>query len=217
MSPGSSNDYFRYRRYLTKLGGLYQQKKVRAYTEIVLSIFTVAFFLFFAIKPTAITIASLIKKTEDQKLVAESLDKKVKSLIQAQKNYQTVEPNLGLVETALPPEPQVTLFAKTLEILSQQTNVSLKTVNFNQVALKEKTVFAQDPKEIKISLAVAAGYDDLKNFLQQLDSLRRTVLINSFGFSASKSKTEETTESLDLSLQANIYYLPKPEELKNEQ
>lgn len=209
-----SGDY-RYHRYLTNIGRLYRQKKVRVYTEIVLSIFAVAFFLFFAIKPAAVTITGLVKKINDQKLVLEKLEKKVQALTQAQKNYLAVQANLYLIEQALPTKPEISYFIKELEILTRQANINLNATQFEQVTLKEKATPQKNPKEIGFTLTASADYQKLKNFLQILGSLRRTVLVNAFGFSISKEKEGEL-KSLDLNLKANVYYLTAPKEEENE-
>ncbi|HUS59813.1 MAG TPA: type 4a pilus biogenesis protein PilO [Nevskiaceae bacterium] len=209
-----SGDY-RYRRYFTNIGQLYRQKKVRVYTKTVLSIFMIAFFLFFAIKPAAVTIAGLVKKINDQKLVLEKLEKKVQALTQARKNYLDIQTDLYLVEQALPTKPEISYFIKELETLTRQADINLNTAQFGQVTLKEKETDPQKtPKEISFNLTTSADYQKLKNFLQILGSLRRTVLVNAFGFGTSKKEEGEAT-SLDLAIQANIYYLTTPKE--NEQ
>ena len=76
MALESSMRHQRYQRYFVDLSRFYQKKQTRVYTGLVLTILTTIFFLIFAIRPTLITIAGLIKKIEDQKIIVEKLDKK---------------------------------------------------------------------------------------------------------------------------------------------
>lgn len=194
---------------------LYRQKKVRVYTETILSIFMIVFFLLFAIKPAAVTIAGLVKKINDQKLVLKDLEKKVQSLAQARKEYLAIQSDLYLVEQALPTEPKVSHSLKELEALTRQAGITLNTAQFGQVNLKKKKVIAQKtPKEINFNLTTSADYQNLKNFLQILGSLRRTALVNAFGF-ATGEKKEGEVKPLELVIKANFYYLTAPKE--NEQ
>jgi Tfp pilus assembly protein PilO len=215
MNPNQQIGSYRYHRYLTNIGRLYRQKKVRVYTGAVFSIFMIAFFLLFAIKPAVVTIAGLVKKINDQKLVIGKLEKKVQTLTQARKNYLAIQTDLNLVEQALPTKPEISYFLKELETLTRQAGITLNAAQFRQIDLKEKkTITQKTPKEIGFNLTTSADYQKLKNFLQILGSLRRTVLINAFGFTASK-KEEDEAKPLDLVVQANVYYLAKPKE--NEQ
>lgn len=215
MNPNQQAGHYRYHRYFTNLARFYHQKKVRVYTGTVLSIFTIAFFLLFAIKPAVVTIAGLVKKINDQKLVSEKLEKKVQALTQARKNYLAIQADLNLVEQALPTKPEISYFLKELEALTRQAGITLNTAQFGQIDLKEKKAITQKtPKEIGFNLTTSADYQKLKNFLQILGSLRRTVLINAFGFTTSK-KEEGEAKPLGLAVQANVYYLAEPKE--NEQ
>lgn len=212
MNPNQQSSYYRYRRYFTNINQLYRQKKVRVYTQVVLSIFVIAFFLLFAIKPAAVTIAGLAKKINDQKLALEKLEKKVQMLTQARRNYLAIQADLYLVEQTLPTKPEISYFIKELEILTRQADINLNTTQFGQVTLKEKKATPQEkPKEIGFTLTASSDYQKLKNFLQVLGSLRRTVIVNAISFSTGKKEKDET-KPLNLNLQADVYYLTTPKE-----
>lgn len=209
-------EYHRYREYFANLGRFYQQKKARTYAGIIFSILTVAFFLLFAIKPTVTTIAALLKQIKDQKLVAEKLQIKINALQEAQNEYLVVESNLHLVDEALPIDPSVSALAKQIEALSRNSSVSLKTIRYNQAPLmgeEDSGVGVQKEKKpnqaisVSFNLAVSGDYLSLKNFLQSLSSLRRTILVQSLSFKT--GKTED--QALVLNLNAQAHYL-KPSE-----
>lgn len=202
MALDWQTELHRYRRYFVNVGQLYRQKKVRVYTEIILSILTTAFFLFLAIKPTAVTITGLIKEIKDKELVAEKLEEKISSLSVAQNEYQNLQSELYLVGESLPNDSRVSLLVKQLEVLALKSQATIETVQFNQVNLKEK-ISEGKLQEIGFSLALTGDYPNLKNFLQSLGELRRLVLIESFAFKAGKKEEQP----LVLTLNAKAFFL----------
>jgi Tfp pilus assembly protein PilO len=206
MAFNWQTEYHRYRHYIVNLDQFYRQKKGRAYTEIVLSLLTVTFFLFFAIKPTLVTITGLTKEIEDQKLVNQKLAEKIDSLNQAQKIYSTLEPDLYLVGQALPKDANLSTFVKELEAMMRLSGVAVKAIQFNQVGLKNGPPTPgekESPSGVNFSLAATGNYASLKNFLHSLFSLRRLVSVENFSFGYDKKETE----TLILSLDAQAHFL----------
>lgn len=215
MVVEATEEYHRYRRYFVDIRRLYQKKKVRVYTGIVLSILTTAFFLFFAIRPTVTTIASLIKEIKEKKEIAAKLQNKINALNSAQSEYQQVEKDLFLVDEALPKNANLSLFIRQLEALTSKNNVAVQSIHFEETILKGKEALPEamktkekvEKKEIfpgmNFSLAVAGDYRHLKSFLGFLSSSRRLVLIENFSFQT-LAKEEK---NLILSLGAKAYYL----------
>lgn len=197
-------EYHRYHRFFANIGQFYQQKRVRVYTELVLSLFTVSFFLFFAIKPTAVTIGGLIKKIKDQTLVTEKLQNKINALSQARQEYLLIESELYLAKQALPQDAQISILVKELEALVRRSHIVVSSIQFSEVALKDKlTEISEKPKIIDFSLTVSGDYQNLKTFLQSLDSLRRIVTVKAFGFKISKTEGE----GLTLNVKGSAFYL----------
>jgi len=190
-----------YHRFYTNVTRLYQQKKIRAYTELVLSVLTISFFLFFAIKPTAVTISGLVKEIEDQRLVAEKLQQKINDLGTARKEYLTIKTDLPLVDQALPPESQTILLARQLEALTRRTAVTINGLSFGQAAIKQVKT-EPELQTIDFNLTVTGEYQNLKSFLQSLESLTRMTSMDGFGF-------QKKSEDLILHLTGQAYYLPK--------
>src|SRR3990167_7353762 len=97
----------RYNRYYTWIGPLLKKPQTRAYTFLILSIFTVAFFVFFAIRPTINTIIGLRKQIEDDQIVDTKLQDKINALSQIQAELDVLQPDLPLIDTALPTKSEV--------------------------------------------------------------------------------------------------------------
>jgi Tfp pilus assembly protein PilO len=206
MAFNWQTELYRYRRYFTDIRRFYRLKKVRVYTEIVLSILTIAFFLFFAIKPTAVTITSLIKEINDKKMVTQKLEEKINNLNLAQQEYLSIENDLYLVDQALPEDSQISVLVRQIEGLCFKTGVFLEGVQYSPLEIRNKN-FKNEPQPIEIKIVVSGSYQNLKNFLYSLNNFRRVFQIDSFGFKASKEG-----EKITLSISGKTFYLEKPNE-----
>lgn len=197
--------YHRYRRYLGNIRFLYQKKQARVYTGIVLSILTVAFFGFFAIRPTLVTISGLLKEIKDKREVVAQMDQKINNLAKAQANYNQISNRLYLINQSLPQDPDLSLLIKQVEALARISSVNLDSVRFDKTNLQGE-VEKKEEQKVGFSLALSGSYQNLKQFLNSLDTLRRVILIESFAF---KSKAEGETQFLTLTINAKAHYLTR--------
>jgi type IV pilus assembly protein PilO len=200
-----TNRYYRYRRYFVGLGALYKKKQARVYTGIVLSIFTVSFFGFFAIRPTLVTISGLLKEIKDKKEVVKQMDDKITALSNAQINYNQIEDELFLVDQSLPLDPDLASLMKQLEVLARDNSITLESIQYNKTNLLGETE-KEEGQKASFTISLSGNYDNLKQFLHSLDNLRRIILVNSFSFT---TKTEEESQILMLNVTAKAYYLTK--------
>lgn len=205
MAAGSVDRYHRYRRYVSGVGVLYKKKKARVYTGIILSIFTIAFFGFFAIRPTLVTIGGLLKEIKDKREVVAQMDQKINNLNKAQTNYTRIEKDLDLVNESLPLDPDLPILIKQLESLARLSSVAIESVRFEKTNLQGE-IETEEGQASGFSVTLVGDYKNLKDFLSSLDTLRRIISVKSFGFT---SKTEEEIQLLILSISAEAHYLTK--------
>lgn len=207
MPLGQKEQFHRYRRYASSLTHLYEQKKVRTYAGIVASLLTTSFFIIFAIKPTAVTIASLIKETADQRVIADTLDKKIVAISQAQWEYGRFSPYFILVDESLPDNPWATQLSSQIEAVAFKNNVFIARLSFGQIPLLEK--IAVEPKEvIALTVNVLGEYSQLKLFFEQFTKLRRSLAISGLEFRPSPSQ-EASQAPLMLTIEAIAYFTPE--------
>lgn len=213
-----------YRRYYQKLTPLLKQRKVQALTMIILSIFSVSFFSFFAIRPTIRTIVVLQKQIEDRSLVDEQLEQKINALIEAQTNYQEVEPLVPVIYSLLPDTPNLTSLLIKLEGLTQDTNATISAISVSPVILSTDKVSTQEtipdqPQEdtdvladedtnaipFLFSVSYSGTYEELKSILQKLISTDRIVFVNNL-----ELKTRDTNSGgvIIQSMDLQGYYFP---------
>jgi Tfp pilus assembly protein PilO len=205
----------RYSTYLARVAEFYQKKEVKTYTNLILSVFAISFFAFLAIKPTMVTIASLVKEIRDEKEVAQKLENKLKNLAQAQREYSALKPKLHLIEASLPQTPQVSLFLGQVEVLAQKSGLKLSGVQTRDVTLKGKKITFEKKRKGQekspypsfiINFSLSGDYPAIENFLRSISNLRRMVDIKSFSI---KRTQKSSTDLLDLIAELEVFYFKK--------
>ncbi len=205
MTATTADRYHRYQHYFIGAKALYKKKKTRVYTSIILSILTVAFFGFFAIRPTLVTIGGLLKEIKDKKAVVEQMDQKIDNLTKAQMNYSQIENELNLVGESLPQNPALPILIKQLESLARLSSVNLESIRYEKTNLQGELA-KEESQATSFNIALTGSYQNLKQFLNSLDTLRRIISVESFVFS---SKIEEEIQIMALTINAQAYYLIK--------
>ncbi len=209
MALDYRSEYQRYRRYYTYLGPIIKNPIFRAYFSVVMSIFTVAIFIAFAIRPTLATIVGLQKQIEDKQNYNRRLDEKINSLSQLQSDYQAVERDLPLVFTALPQDPAVSEAVILLEKTATAagvvlTNLSIPKADYSQMPLASGAAIASTSSQaVKVSVKISGGFDNLKNFFERLGNLPRIFFPDDTGVN---KQTQE--QGLDSQSTVSVYYLP---------
>jgi Tfp pilus assembly protein PilO len=205
------NNYSRYRHYLTPtLGSVLRKKKARAYTGFVLTLFTICFFVLFALRPTLLTIAGLLKTIEDQKTVSQTLQSKINNISKAQNDYNSISTKLGLLDEALPKVALEDYFSEEIEVAANQAGITLKNVSYDPINLWG---FPTTDGNLNFAISVDGKYDNLKQFIGGMLGLRRIIKIESFGFTKKMIKTEadetanvSTEENLSMTIQGKAFF-----------
>lgn len=194
--------YKSYSRYYKKIEPIFKKPRVRAYTMLILSFFTMSFFGVFAIKPTLKTIAGLKKKINDGQLVNEALEQKIINLSQVKEEYKKIENDLPLISKALPSEPKFSFFLKDLEALAQEAGVTISGVKLGTIDLIQDDL--QSPIKISSSLSIKGDYLSCKKFLEKLLDHSRIYLVDRFEISPD---SKEGVIIINLSVSVDAHYL----------
>lgn len=198
-------------RQFNQLAKLYQRKDVKLYINLVLTIISIAFFAFVAIRPTLVTIARLFKEINEEKMVLQTLKKKIDNLNKAQQEYSLLKPNLYLLGQALPQSSQSSLLVGQLGILAQENNLILNSLQARKFLLKgeippESGSYSQESGEatqLSLSFRLTGEFKDIKNFLSALQSIRRIVNVEKMAFSQKGSGG-----ILNLNAEVTSFYQP---------
>lgn len=176
-----------------------QSPQGKSLTWLSLSVFTVVFFLIMAIRPTVITITKLIKEIEEKEAASLLLDKKINSLIAAQKVYAVNSQRLPMLNQALPEKSEFPWLANFLDGAALSSQVELSSLSFEKINLNPQK--SSPCQLINFSTNAKGDYLNLKNFVSLLESSRRLIKIELTGISETKKKGEEKTNTM---LQLNI-------------
>jgi Tfp pilus assembly protein PilO len=194
-----------------------KNQRVQAYTMVALSLFTISFFGFFAIRPTLKTIGILQRQISDRALVDKQLEEKINALILAQATYQRIESQVPTIYSLLPEKPEVTSLLVKLQQLVEGTGATISGVTFDPIVIYNGEAPASPSAEvntpetvattpINFSLVYRGKYADLVQVLNQLTKLDRVVTINSADLSIGEA--EKQGAILIVNLKTRAYYLP---------
>jgi len=223
MNPGWRKNYLRYKSYFLNVAGQYKERTdVKVYLEILLSLATVTVFSIFALRPTLLTIAELIKEIETKNGTISVIDLKIQDLSKAQRLNDQQKTNIALLKIAIPQEPSPDIFARQVEVLTQRNQTPLssfslgKTLILGEKTSKPGTAGAGNPNSSKIqpdelgfSVQTKVGITEFlkaSTLLGEIEKMRRPVGINSFTFSSAEDK-EENKKILIFTITGYIPYL----------
>ncbi|KKU28934.1 MAG: hypothetical protein UX80_C0007G0013 [Candidatus Amesbacteria bacterium GW2011_GWA2_47_11b] len=151
-----------YRRYLAVVR---EQPILRQGLWLILSLGLTIVLLVAALKPTLVTIATLLGDIKQQGSIEERLDKKISAVTAAQNEYTQYQSRLQILDEALPVGKKYAVWAERIESLAAATGV--KVTGLTLVEGKD------------FSMTLAGDYAGLRQFLGVAERLRRLVDIES--------------------------------------
>jgi hypothetical protein len=125
-----------------------EDQKFLNYIELSATFILISVFLFFAIKPTATTIFSLLGEIKSKQLYTSQMKAKIISVVEAQDLYSQVQEKYYVVESSLPDKPRFYQSALNLSSISQKSATSLEQINFN-LSMTAKLFYLKDQNETK--------------------------------------------------------------------
>lgn len=223
----------RYLKYSQKISPLFRERRVQAYTMIILSLLTISFFGSLAIRPTLGTIITLQKQIQDRTLVNQKLEEKINALITAQASYQAIEADLPLIYTLLPDNPDITSLLLKVEALTTDSAATISALSFERAVIfgqdplaaidtgaappqtpqtPENVLAAETPEEtittpLGFAVTFEGTYEELKTILNKLQALDRIVTIKSAALNIAASQEEASVLKLDMQTAAHYYPL----------
>ena len=169
-----------YRGYLKdradKIGAETRQK-ANLYFYIALTLLTVSFFGFFAIKPTLETVSNLNKQYEDNKIVYNSLRTKLSALQSLDSSYQQLQSDLDYVYAAIPQSSKIPYLTRQIETIAQQSGVILDRLDFQPVEIfpgQKKT----ENYSVVFNLTVEGSELNINSFISNLINFDRILSID---------------------------------------
>jgi Tfp pilus assembly protein PilO len=169
-----------------------------------LTLFAIAFFGFFAIKPTVSTILELRKEISDGEFVLNQLDTKIKNLTELRKQYANLEGDLPIINNAITIQPDVQVLFAQIQAIGQSSNISIKKLqNFEVEVIKNDNSVNKNYYSYSFTVAGSGTFESIINFAQTLTSMERIISIDTFSVS---NATSDNNGSLDFNIQGTAYF-----------
>lgn len=173
----------RYRKYLTAAS---QQPLWRAGFVLVLSLVLLIILLLLVLRPTLITISSLLGQINSQREIEQKLDTKIASVQQAQTLLNSLQPKLVYLDHSLPTTADLGIWATAVETIASGSGVAITNFSLADIPLSHiATAAAQLSTLTKIdfTISVRGDYSQLAGFVDTLEKLPRLAVLTSVQFS----------------------------------
>jgi hypothetical protein len=190
------------------------QKFVKT-TEITATFILISFFLFFAVRPTFLTISSLVGEIKSKELMKKELKVKINNVILAQDLFSQAQERYQVIDSSLPDKPGFFDAANQTIKTGQNADIAVSRLNINLLDKNDKLI---DPNlnTYTIGLNIDGQFSNAVKAVGDLLNNRRVINIESFGISkqtvssnqASPSATT-TSGGITTSFTASFYYWPE--------
>jgi hypothetical protein len=189
MALSWRKEYVRYRSFFMNIYRVYTSRRdLKMFIEIILSLFTISFFTFVALKPTALTITQLLEDIKLKESTVAKLDEKIVNIKEAQRIFTQEGSRLDILDQALPDSPTPETFTRQVEGIARLHGVKINNLVIDEVVLIGKSKFVQTQTDLEnlpegaegaiFSLNLLGGYESLSSFLGDLENLRRPTKID---------------------------------------
>jgi len=215
MNPSWRNDYLRYKSLFLNVFGQYKENQgLRYYLEIFLSLATVSLFSIFALRPTILTIADLIKQIDEREETLLKMNTKIAQINSAQILYDFQKENIVILSSAVPKSAEPADFARQIEGLSARYELTITDLMLDnavlignpnpQAVIDNASIdkFASDTNELKFTIrgeVPAGSYSKIISFAKDIENLRRPAKVDSLLIESSEPDEEEQLITITIS------------------
>ena len=187
-----------YRKYLQVV----QKKPIwRETLFVTLSLILLIILVVFALRPTLVTIASLTGEIQSKREIEARLNSKIANLQTLVQSYQKIQPQIYLLDTALPIQPKFSNLGEYLQSSASASAVQVDTFNLGNINLATNSPPTQGLTDIEFSLGVKGGYIQIHDFLYRLENSRRLITVDSLQI------TRNQTGSLVANIKGRAFFI----------
>ncbi len=180
-------------------------------TEFLATVAFIILLFLFAIRPTIVTVKKLQVSIDTLETFNSSLLTKIDSLKKLTALYQNNKQQFDLLDIAIPKDTQFSLFEKQLRYLVFKNQFDVLSLTFSEVPLLKGSQIElnknlddtdKETHTITFNFAASGSYEQIKNFISQLETLNRLITINSFTINQSSINDEQ----LNFAITATVYF-----------
>jgi Tfp pilus assembly protein PilO len=191
----------------TTIVQFYQQPIAKVSLELFLSIAAVMFFALFAIRPTLLTMAELVKEIDDKEKLAEQMDQKIAALSSVQTEFLSVESRLPILDEAIPLTPQFENALKIVEKLASDNKLVISSIRVEEIPQEPSETPEYDGLSrvsLPMSVTVTGDYPAIRQFVEEVRQVRRTLVVESIVFTVSDQRNQKRL-SATITINVNYY------------
>lgn len=201
------------RRYSQDLRRYYRLPAVQVSLTLVLSLFVMAIFILFALRPTIVAIVSLRQTITESESTLQKLNTKVTNLQNAANQLEALKPLLPAVNTTIPNDgARYSQLTKDVESLAIQNGVSMESESMGSTLLFSRVLSPFVPSKnqsvvaMPYSARVTGNFANVNGFLRGLMSMERVILVDSVTLTRDAG-ARTAVPSISLNISGNVYYL----------
>lgn len=201
------------RRYSQDLRRYYRLPAVQVSLTLVLSLFVMATFITFALRPTLVAITSLRQEIEESEATLRKLNSKVANLQNASNQLEAVKQYIPAVNSSIPNEgakyPSLT---RDIESIANQTGVVIVSESMGSTMLFSRlfSPFAPSKNQsvvaLPYSVRVSGEFGNVNAFLRGVMAMERLVLVDSAAMTKDAG-VKSATPTVSLNITGSAYYL----------
>lgn len=195
----------RYSRYYTYVKPIFQNNIVKLYGTYTLTFFAIAFFVFFAIKPTIETIIVLQKKLETSQQTLDQITQKSEDLSQARQNLESMDPQIrSKIDSSVPTQVDLKSLVIDLERAANTYQASISAIQVQPVTLTENsnTSGLTTLDSVEFTFNIEGNYSTLIKVLEAIQTSSRLFSVENLVLNRA---TE--TGAIVMSVNGKAYYL----------
>lgn len=154
------------------------RQKATAYLYIIFSFIALTFFGIFAIGPTLTTISDLNKQFEEKKVALKLLEDKNAALRSLSAQFNEIQQDLTLIDSAIPQSPQIGELTRQLEVLSVKNGLIMQKLDTGLMELFPAKNLNSPIFSFTFSVNVTGSEQDINRFISDVINMERIVGID---------------------------------------
>jgi Tfp pilus assembly protein PilO len=151
----------------------------RATLFVTLSLLLLIVLLVFALRPTLVTIAGLTGEIQSKRDIESQLNTKIANLQSMVQSYQKIQPQLYLIDSALPLQSKFGSLSDYLVKSASQTGVMVDSIVLGNINLSSQSPPNQGLTDFEFSINIKGSYTQVHDMLYKIENSRRLMFISS--------------------------------------
>ncbi len=154
--------------------------------------------LVLALKPTLVTISSLLGQIDQQKAVSAKLDKKITLVQQAIVEMDSVTDKIPLLDSALPKDPNWEELSDSLYEIATNSGLVTTDIMIDKIPISAtepisaagtvyKPLVPSGVIPVRFTLVMSGDYSKMRQVVADLESMRRVLMLSEVDIVANKN------------------------------